>query len=45
MLVDVSNIKLETTILGARISFPVCIAPTASQKMAHPDGEIANAKG
>lgn len=45
MMVDVSQIKMETTILGDKIDFPICIAPTASQRMAHPDGEIANAKG
>ena len=45
MMVDVSNITMATEILGQRISFPVCIAPTASQRMAHPSGEIANAKG
>ncbi len=24
---------------------PVCIAPTAMHRMAHPDGEVATAKG
>ncbi|XP_067942077.1 2-Hydroxyacid oxidase 1-like [Watersipora subatra] len=44
MLTDVSEVRLETTILGERISMPICIAPTASQRMAHPLGEIANAR-
>jgi len=36
---------METTILGHHIAFPVCVAPTAFQCMAHPEGEIATAKG
>jgi isopentenyl diphosphate isomerase/L-lactate dehydrogenase-like FMN-dependent dehydrogenase len=36
---------MSTTILGEKIDFPICIAPTALQKLAHPDGEIATAKG
>jgi (S)-2-hydroxy-acid oxidase len=36
---------MSTTILGEKIDFPICVAPTAMQKMAHPDGEIATAKG
>ena len=45
ILKDVSNIDMSTTILGERVEFPICIAPTAMQKMAHPDGELATAKG
>lgn len=45
MMVDVTSICMKTTVLGEEISFPVGIAPTAMQKMAHADGEVANAKG
>ncbi len=45
LLRDVSIIDMSTTILGEKIDFPICVAPTAMQKMAHPDGEIATAKG
>ena len=45
MLRNVTNVDLKTTILGEKVSFPLGIAPTALQKMAHPDGEIATAKG
>ena len=45
MLRDVSRIDTSTTILGERIDFPVCIAPTGMHKFAHPDGELATAKG
>src|SRR5437016_707736 len=44
VLVDVSNRDLSTTVLGQKISFPVMIAPTAFQQMAHPEGEIATAR-
>ena len=45
VLRDVSTIDMSTTILGEKIDFPICVAPTAMQKLAHPDGEIATAKG
>jgi len=35
---------METTILGERVSSPICLAPTAMQRMAHADGECATAK-
>ena len=44
ILVDVSSISMETTILGDKISSPICVAPTAMQRMAHNDGECATAK-
>jgi isopentenyl diphosphate isomerase/L-lactate dehydrogenase-like FMN-dependent dehydrogenase len=45
VLRDVSTIDMSTTILGEKIDFPICVAPTAMQKLVHPDGEIATAKG
>lgn len=36
---------LSTVVLGERIAMPIGIAPTAMQRMAHPDGECANARG
>ncbi|KAJ1674142.1 hypothetical protein EV182_003874 [Spiromyces aspiralis] len=44
ILRDVSNVNTRTTVLGHRISSPICIAPTAMQRMAHPDGECATAR-
>ncbi|XP_010517549.1 PREDICTED: peroxisomal (S)-2-hydroxy-acid oxidase GLO5-like [Camelina sativa] len=44
ILIDVSNIDVSTTVLGFNISMPIMIAPTAMQKMAHPDGELATAR-
>jgi len=29
---------MTTTVLGFKISMPIMVAPTAMQKMAHPDG-------
>ena len=45
VLRDVSKRDLTTTVLGHKISFPVCIAPTAMHRMAHPNGEVATAIG
>ncbi|KAI0217589.1 Hydroxyacid oxidase 1 [Lamellibrachia satsuma] len=42
---DVSRRDPSTTILGHKITFPVCIASTAMHQMAHPDGEVATAQG
>lgn len=34
----------ETTVLGEKVASPICIAPTAMQRMAHNDGECATSK-
>jgi 4-hydroxymandelate oxidase len=44
-LVDCSNVDLRTTVLGQQIDFPVMVAPTAFHRLAHPDGELATARG
>ena len=44
VLVDVSAPDLSTTVLGEPVSFPVLLAPTAMQALAHPDGEAASAR-
>ncbi|XP_046818746.1 peroxisomal (S)-2-hydroxy-acid oxidase GLO1 [Vespa crabro] len=41
---DVSKRDISTTILGEKISMPLGVAPSAMQRMAHPDGECANVK-
>jgi 4-hydroxymandelate oxidase len=35
---------LGTTVLGQPVSMPVLIAPMTSQRMAHPEGELASAR-
>jgi (S)-2-hydroxy-acid oxidase len=44
ILRDVSTVNIRRKILGNEISCPICIAPTALQKMAHPEGELATAR-
>ncbi|MBX3270735.1 MAG: alpha-hydroxy-acid oxidizing protein [Sandaracinaceae bacterium] len=44
VLVDVSRRDPSTEVLGAKVSMPVLIAPTAFHRMAHPDGERATAR-
>ncbi|KAF8769103.1 hypothetical protein HU200_006918 [Digitaria exilis] len=44
ILIDVSKIDMTTSVLGFKISMRIMIAPTAFQKMAHPDGEYATAR-
>ena len=45
MLVDVSEVTTATTVLGTEVALPVLVAPTAFQRVAHPDGELAMARG
>jgi 4-hydroxymandelate oxidase len=42
---DVNERKLATTVLGEPISFPVMVCPAGGHKIAHPDGELATARG
>jgi isopentenyl diphosphate isomerase/L-lactate dehydrogenase-like FMN-dependent dehydrogenase len=44
MLVDVEACTTATTVLGHEIAMPVLVAPTAFQRVAHPDGEVATAR-
>lgn len=45
ILVDVSKVNLTTKFLkNYDLQYPIAIAPTAMQCMAHEDGEIASAK-
>jgi 4-hydroxymandelate oxidase len=44
VLVDVSARDTSATVLGQRLTSPVIVAPTAFQKMAHPEGECGTAR-
>ena len=44
VLVDVSEVSTATTVLGTPVSMPLLVAPTAIQKLAHPDGEPGMAR-
>jgi isopentenyl diphosphate isomerase/L-lactate dehydrogenase-like FMN-dependent dehydrogenase len=45
VLVDVSSVTTETTVLGMPVSMPVLVAPMAFHQIAHEEGELATAKG
>jgi isopentenyl diphosphate isomerase/L-lactate dehydrogenase-like FMN-dependent dehydrogenase len=42
---DISHRDISTTVLGEKISMPVMVAPAGSHMLAHPDGELATARG
>jgi isopentenyl diphosphate isomerase/L-lactate dehydrogenase-like FMN-dependent dehydrogenase len=44
VLVDISSVSAATTVLGSDVALPVLVAPTAFQRLAHPDGEAATAR-
>ena len=44
-LVDVSRLDTRVRLLGRELPFPILLAPTAYQKLTHPDGELATARG
>ncbi|HYJ68222.1 MAG TPA: alpha-hydroxy acid oxidase [Nocardioidaceae bacterium] len=45
VLVDVSTVRTETTVLGTSVAAPILVAPTTVQRQADPDGEAAMARG
>ncbi|HEY6473821.1 MAG TPA: alpha-hydroxy acid oxidase, partial [Acidimicrobiales bacterium] len=45
VLAGVSSVSTATTVLGSAVASPVGIAPTAIQGLAHPEGEVATARG
>lgn len=44
VLVDVSGVDTSLELLGERLAVPVLLAPTAFQRLAHPEGERATAR-
>ena len=45
VLVDVSQLETRVTLFGQEHAFPILLAPTASHKLTHPEGELATARG
>ena len=45
VLKDVSSVDMRTCLLGEEVAFPICLSATGIQGMAHPDGELATARG
>ncbi len=44
VLADVARVDTSLTLLGLDLEHPVVLAPTAFQRLAHPDGEAATAR-
>jgi 4-hydroxymandelate oxidase len=44
VLVDVSEASTEATVLGTELAMPLLVAPTAFQRLADPEGELATAR-
>jgi isopentenyl diphosphate isomerase/L-lactate dehydrogenase-like FMN-dependent dehydrogenase len=44
VLVDISGVSTATTVLGTDVALPVLVAPTAFQRLADPEGELAMAR-
>jgi 4-hydroxymandelate oxidase len=44
VLMDVGSVDLRTTVIGQQLDAPILLAPTAMQRLAHPEGEVATAR-
>jgi isopentenyl diphosphate isomerase/L-lactate dehydrogenase-like FMN-dependent dehydrogenase len=44
VLVDVATVSTAATVLGTEVAFPLLVAPTAFQRLADPEGELAAAR-
>ncbi|DAA23273.1 2-Hydroxyacid oxidase 1 isoform 2 [Bos taurus] len=44
MLRNIAEIDLSTSVLGQKVSMPICVGATAMQCMAHVDGELATVR-
>lgn len=44
VLTNVSTVNTATRLLGAELGLPVLLAPTAFQRLAHPEGELATVR-
>lgn len=45
VLVDVSEIDTRTDLFGFNLAFPILLAPVGLQRLYHPEGEVAAARG
>ena len=45
VLAGLAGVSCSTSVLGQPVSMPVAVAPTAIQGLAHPDAEVATARG
>jgi 4-hydroxymandelate oxidase len=44
-LIDVSRVDCSTVLLGHPMPTPILFAPVSNQRLVHPDGELATARG
>jgi 4-hydroxymandelate oxidase len=44
VLVDVADVSTAATVLGTEVALPLLVAPTAFQRLADPQGELATAR-
>jgi isopentenyl diphosphate isomerase/L-lactate dehydrogenase-like FMN-dependent dehydrogenase len=44
VLVDVGSVSTAATVLGTEVAMPLLVAPTAFQRLADPEGELATAR-
>ena len=45
VLRDVAKLDTRVTLFGDTLAHPILLAPTAYQRMSHPEGEVATARG
>ncbi len=45
VLIDTTHIDTTCTLLGYKLEHPILLAPTSSHLLAHPDAEVATARG
>ena len=45
VMVDVSQVDTRIKLFGQEMSHPILLAPTSSHMLAHPEGEVATARG
>jgi 4-hydroxymandelate oxidase len=45
VLRDVGTVDTRVSVLGLELAHPILLAPTALHKLAHPEGELATARG
>lgn len=45
VLIDASGLDTRVTLFGHEHAFPILLAPTSSQTLTHPEGELATARG
>ncbi len=45
VLTDVSKLDTRVTLFGHELAFPILLAPCGFQRLVHPEGEVATARG